>query len=483
LNRQITIKTLILAIPVWICLTLPGKVSAQPDNLYIIIHLRGVYDSKISLLGQKDSRLFKPIIEVNSESGQDPIRILVPGKYLPGEFVLRFDYREKKESTPYPSEKYLFINDQNLELWVHPMFCNNFDSTWFQKGERENTSYRQFSDENGKRKEKLAVLQNFLMNYDDTNSELYQQGIKEFNMRRQSYNQWLSEYSRKDKALFVSNMYGFEYVPEIPWNGTETDRIRSLIIHYFDGIDLNNPLLIKVSNLSKWMDNYVNLYGQLSTTVALRDSLFPEAGRNAIEKAKTGNPLVYGWMVDYFYTGYETNGINAGMKMLEPYLNDPECLTSKRMEIQKRLEGIETLVPGAQAPDISMKDVSGNDFGLYMLSVKSKYILILFWSAGCTHCKELVDHLYPWYKDPDVNKELSVVAVSLDDTETDITAWKQKTDSLPGWIHMGDPQGVRSKVAGDYFILSTPVMILIDGKTKKIVATPNTLEELKISLK
>ncbi len=43
----------------------------------------------------------------------------------------------------------------------------------------------------------------------------------------------------------------------------------SLINHYFDGIDFNDSLIIKTSDINKWMDNYVNLYGQLSTTVAL----------------------------------------------------------------------------------------------------------------------------------------------------------------------------------------------------------------------
>jgi hypothetical protein len=56
---------------------------------------------------------------------------------LPGEFVLRFDYKENKESTPYPSEKYIFINNQDLELWVRPQYCNNADSTWFQPDEKK----------------------------------------------------------------------------------------------------------------------------------------------------------------------------------------------------------------------------------------------------------------------------------------------------------------------------------------------------------
>jgi len=251
-----------------------------------------------------------------------------------------------------------------------------------------------------------------------------------------------------------------------------------LISHYFDHIDFHNPLLIRLTDLNKWMDNYVNLYGQLSTTIALRDSLIPEAGRTAVEKAKEGHPLVYGWMVDYFYRGFESNAITAGMKILEPYLNDPNCLTTKRMEINRRLEGMKTLLPGTQAPDIALKDTEGNPFDLYSYKTPCNYILLLFWSAGCSHCLETIETLYPLQQQKEIKQKINVVAVGLDETETDIMKWKGKITELQGWMHLGEPQGVSSKVAKDYYVLSTPVMILLNASTKGIVAIPNTVQEL-----
>ena len=459
------------------------QLSAQMQDISVTIHLRGVNNSKISILGRTDSQIFKPIEEVPNVSNGETTRISVSKAYLPGEFVLRFDYKEKETSTPYPAEKYFFINDQDLELWVNPLYSNNKDSTWFQKNERENSAFNRFSEENGRRKVKLGLLQNFLMNYDDTKSQFYQQGITEYELRCQSYNQWLSDCIKKDTALFVSNLYRFEYVPEISWTGTEADRVKSMISHYFDGMDFDSPLLIKVSELNKWMDNYVNLYGELSTTVALRDSLLPEAGRTAIEKAKKGNPMIYGWMVDYFYKGFETNGITAGMKILEPYMNDPNCLTSKRLEIARRLEGIKTLLPGTRAPDITMKDIEGNLFSLYTFEPQSRYLLILFWAAGCSHCMETVSKLYPWQQQKELLEKITVLAISLDESESEIKLWEQKKTELKGWKHLGEPLGVRSQVANDYYILSTPVMILLDSKSKNIIALPNTVEELMAAIK
>lgn len=460
----------------------PGNLRAQEPGPSITIHLRGVYDSKISLLGMSGTRLFKPVAELASVPGGGTGKLVVPPGQAPGEFVLRFDYREKESSTPYPSEKHIFINRQDLELWVSPMYCNNSDSTWFQAGEIENTAFSAFSKENGGKKEQLGVLQGFLMSYDDTGSKFYQQGIAEWEKRRKEYNGWLKERKKQDQELFVSNLYNFQYVPEISMTGSEGDRVKSLIAHYFDDMDFNDPLLIRTADINKWMDGYVNLYGQMATTAALRDSLLSAAGRNAIEASKKGDPLVYGWMVDYFFRGYEANGIEAGMKVLQPYLDDPRCLTSKRQEIERRLKGMETLVPGSSAPDFSLEDPSGGTFVFSSYKPGKPYILVLFWSADCSHCMETTSVLQPWLNEAPQSEKVAVVAVSLDETETEIGAWEKKRSDYPGWKHLRAKEGVRSQVASDYYLLSTPVMVLVDAATRKVVAVPGTVAELKKAL-
>jgi len=459
------------------------NVAAQTRDVTITIHLRGVYESKISLLSMAGSRTYKSVVEKDGIKNGETATLVVLKDYLPGACVLRFDYRENATSTPYPSEKNIYVYQQDLELWVRPQYCNNPDSTWFQKGETENAAFLRFSKENGKKKEMIGLLQNFLMNYDDTKSAFYQSGINEYETRRTAYNQWLKGKVKEDKNLFVSSVYNFQYIPQIAWKGSEKDRVQNMIAHYFDGIDFDDPLLIKTPEINKWMDNYVNMYGQMATTTALRDSLFPLAGTRAIEIAKKGNPIVYGWMVDYFYKGYESNAIDAGMKILQPYLDDPNCLTMKRQEISRRLKGMETLVAGSIAPEISLKDRDGSLFELSRYNAGSTYIMVLFWSAGCSHCAELVEQVYPWQQQQEVKSKLDIVAISLDETESEVALWDKKAPALTGWKHLHAVEGVRSKVAADYFVLATPVMVVLDAKSKKIVATPNTLEELKKALK
>jgi len=449
----------------------------------ISIHMRGVYESTISLLPLAGPNTLKPVIKVEGAKSGVPVILKVPENILPGEFVLRFDYKENSASTPYPAEKRIIIYKQDLELWVHPIYCNNTDSTWFQKDERENTAYVSFLRENNRQKEQLGLLQNFLMKYDNTNSSFYRNGITEYEKRRSANNQWIAARNKQYRELFVSSIFGFNRIPPVSWIGSETDRKKDLREKYFDEMDFSDTMMLKTSNMKEWMDGYVNLYGELATSISLRDSLFTFAGKTAIEKARTGHPLVYGWMVDYFFNGYESFNIEKGIKMLAPYLDDPNCLTSKRQAINRRLKGIETLVPGTTAPNVIMPDAGNNPFELYSFPTEKNYILLLFWSADCGHCSETVGKLYSWHQQPEVLQKIDIVAISMDETDTGMHAWLQKIKDLKGWTHLRAAEGVRSKVAGDYSILGIPVMILLNAKSKEIISLPESAEQLISLLK
>jgi peroxiredoxin len=283
--------------------------------------------------------------------------------------------------------------------------------------------------------------------------------------------------------LFVSTLYNFQYVPAISWEGNETERKHSFREHYFDNIDFNDSLLIRSRDLKSWMDQYVNLYGEEVTTNELRDSLFTVAGRTAIEKAKTGHPKVYGWMVDYFYKGYESFGIQPGIAMLAPYLDDPNCLTSKRQAILKRLEGMKTIVPGTLAPDFTFTDESGKSASFQSYHPETPYKMVLFWSADCSHCMELVHKLYTWWQKPGNAQKLTVFALSLDETETEIAEYDKVLPILEGWKHVLTQGGVNSPEAGSYYILATPVMIVVNSLTNEIVSMPENIEQMESALK
>ena len=74
--------------------------------------------------------------------------------------MLRFDDKDKESDEPFPSERYSFIAEQDLEFWISPKYCNNQDSSYFQNDEKENTPFVKFSKENRMQEEKVGLLQN-----------------------------------------------------------------------------------------------------------------------------------------------------------------------------------------------------------------------------------------------------------------------------------------------------------------------------------
>jgi len=404
--------------------------------------------------------------------------IVVPKDYLPGEFTIQFESKSGYSDKASTSKRNVFINDQDLEVWINPRYAEIPDSTRFQEGETENTGFARFTVQNERTKMQLFLLRDFLMNYDAKTSTFYRKGLKEYKQQRLAYHQWLNAIEKSDKGLFVSSIYKLHYIPEMLFDGTETEKTTDLIQHYFDGISFQDTLLIRTTEMTKWMDAYVNLHGHLITSMELRDSVLTAAAQGAVEKARAGHPLVYGWMVDYFYRGFESNQILSGVKVLEQYTKDPNCLTSKRLQIDKRLRGMQTLIEGTIAPNIVLNDADGNLFDLSTCQTgNSSRILLLFYTAGCGHCTDLIHELKPWYDRQASSERPEIVAVSLDDNEVDIKSWNQLIQQLPGWTHLR-ADGINSRVANDYYLLSTPVMILLDSRTKEILALPASFSEL-----
>lgn len=453
-----------------------GLSSAQEAK--VTIHIHGVYDCKVSLIPLSGNDAYKPVAEKAGIKSGETTTLLVDKERLPSIFVLRFDYRENRTSSPYPCEKQIILYNQDLEMWVNPMHCNNPDSTRFQTGETENTVMTLFAREAQKRKEMTSVLQNFLLAYDDTKSKVFIEGVKEYEKRRKDYNNWIAEQIKQHNNLFASRIFSFHYMPDIRFQGDESERIHSLIDNYFAGMNFGDPLLLKTTELKGWMDSYVNLYASLMTRESDLDSLFTLAGYRAIETARKGHPLVYGWMVDYFFNGYESINIEMGIKMLEPYLNDSLCLTSKRQAIEKRLKGIATLNVGAPAPDFMVYDINRNPGSFREFKTDKRYKLVLFWSADCGHCAELLNGLYNWLQLNSEDNHPEIFALNLDDQVVEKEIWEKTIPSFPGWNHIRCQGGINSYEAEAYYILSTPVMFLVDARTNTISAVPESLKQL-----
>ncbi len=114
---------------------------------------------------------------------------------------------------------------------------------------------------------------------------------------------------------------------------------------------------------------------------------------------------------------------------------------------------------------------------LHDLNLANNYLLI-FWNSGCSHCltqlpiiRDTVDKINP--------KKVKVIAFA---TQGESEEWDKEIVKYPNFIHVIDTEAPKRYVGNEYGVESTPTFFILD-KNKKIVAKPDTLEELQSLLK
>ncbi len=470
-----------IAVIAFYVFALEAQEKQKTDERLFIVHLKGVYSADISLMPFKGMKALygEPIGKREDVTEDGVARFAVPAEYLPGEFLLRIDYKKTKSDHPYPAEKNIFISKQDIELYADPLRINDSSYTYFSEGEKENTSYAEFIKQNYQKRQPLEVLKQFLISYDDKESGVYAQAIEEFNRRRQGYNAWLDSMKKKNKGLYISNLFQFQYIPKVDWQCPQEKLPESMLESFFEGIDFNNPLITNSREMSILLNSYVGLYGMQAKDEEHRKKLLTEAGRIACEKVSKGHPEVYGWIVDYFYNGYEAYSIEEGMAMLKTHAEDPNCRAKKKSKIIAHLKGSEELSSGKAAPNFVLPDNKNNDFNLHEYKATAPYKLIVFSLTGCSPCKKLKKELVKWYNEGDNRDKLDVIVVDLDGAESA----KPAIDIPAEWEYLRTKGGIHNPIAKDYAVLSAPVMFLINSKDNTIVSSPDDIDELMKGMK
>ena len=147
------------------------------------------------------------------------------------------------------------------------------------------------------------------------------------------------------------------------------------------------------------------------------------------------------------------------------------------------VKGIESLKPGAKAPDFKLQDLEGKEFHLAS-NIGKDAVLLFFWSFFCGPCREEMPMISQTARDYQ-GKGLQVVGVNLDGREMKKAIDKfVVTEKIAFRILFDELAGDAFRVADPYGVAGTPALFLIDkqGVVASSVVGAVTGEQLKAEI-
>lgn len=123
-------------------------VSCQSQGIQdrtVTVYLRGVSMARVSFSPLTGSNAYKPIKVFEQVQNGQNVTFTIKKELIPSDFQLRFDYFDVNSGKPSASEQRIFVNKQNVNLNINPIYATIADSVIFSDNDKENKIYQQFS--------------------------------------------------------------------------------------------------------------------------------------------------------------------------------------------------------------------------------------------------------------------------------------------------------------------------------------------------
>ena len=258
---------------------------------------------------------------------------------------------------------------------------------------------------------------------------------------------------------------------------TGETRRAALRARYFERIDFTCTALINSDVLVRSVWGYFPLFErkdarwetQVETYIQACDALLDR--KDMAEQVRDVLVLATIGYFDYGDYDYVVAYLN------ERYVLPNLCTdATKADEVKKRIEDYRRLAIGNTAPDVLL-DASAQQ-GQRLSSIRSEYLLVVFYTSWCSHCRETLPKLRDLYQRLDHGR-FEVLAVSLDKDKQALLNFL--VEGRYPWINYYDLKGEQSQPALDFGVKATPMMFLLD-RHRKILAKPGSFEQVESRL-
>jgi thiol-disulfide isomerase/thioredoxin len=257
--------------------------------------------------------------------------------------------------------------------------------------------------------------------------------------------------------------------PELPtFSGNDTEQQRQRYYwyraHYFDNIDIGDPVLLRSPVLHQKMDYYVTkLLPQHPDSINLGlDQLFAKMKPNS----ENQRYYIIHFLNHYAkiqLVGFDACYVHIGKK----YYCNGVATWAKKDDVEKICDNVARLEPiliGKIAPNITVKDKDNKPVALY--DVDADYTVLFFWAPDCGHCKKAAPFLVEFAKNfKSRGVKVFNVCTAVNDKAQD-ECWKgieEKGFSDEFFINTYDPY-VQSRYKKLYDVQTTPQIFILDRK-------------------
>ena len=282
-----------------------------------------------------------------------------------------------------------------------------------------------------------------------------------------------NDYMKKNPNSFLTAIFKSQTDPVVPkppvGNKDSLFEYHYYKAHYWDNIPLSDDRLLRTPVFHNKLKYYLD-----KVVLQHPDSLIKEADW-MVEQTK-GNKETFKYIVWYITKTYETSNI-MGLDAVFVHMGNLYYRTWKafwvdsttNLKIIHRVDILEPLLLGKQAPPLIMQDSTDKTYSLY--ETKAKYTVAVFWDPDCGHCQKVIPKLNEIYENKLKAKGVKIYSVDIEDDEA---KWKKFIQEKKlNWINVHDKYK-QYYLRERYDIYSTPVIYLLDEnkiiKAKRIDA-------------
>jgi len=405
----------------------------------------------------------KPVDSVNVAIGGS-FKYQVPDKYLSGMYRFRLD-KERFIDIIYNFENISFRTTYN-EL---------IDSLFFTES-TENQVYFDYLKQRNQTSYKKELLDPLISLY-PTDDPFYEQIVVKSETLEVVFEQFVTELISNNSKLFVSRIVKMDHPAALPASLAEQSKNDFMKLHFFDNMDFGDTAMLRTNIISGKLLQYLSLYQNNRMTKEQLEIEFIKAVQIIMTKTRE-YPEVYQYSMNYLIGGFESYGFEKVITYIADNINLEEtCVDDERKALlEKKVESLKKYAVGKQIPDFAVTSLAGEKITLS--TAGSEYLLVVFWATWCPHCSSLLPELTKIYF-PESKSKLQIVAVSLDDQQSDLEEFLEKGNYQ--FFVACDYQKWKGDLVQLLDIYATPTMFLL-YKDRTILAKPTTYGELKNEL-